>query len=464
MGVRLIRANGNRLTQADSSGTTTLTYDALNRLTQAVYPGTYGTYTWTYDAVGNRTQQTAPAGTTAYTYDANNRLTQAGSTTYAYDANGNLTSLSTGRTFAWDVFNRMTATTAAGSTVTHTYNGDGLKTKRVGPSGTTNYYHDGIRPIWETNSAGAMTAQYDRDIFGNLLSRLESGTRRYYHHDGLGSTTAITDTAGNVSATMLYDAWGNVRTNSGSTQGNYRFTGAERDVTTGLYHMGARFYDPTIGRWLSEDPAQDGSFEPSTLNLYAYVNNNPILVTDLTGLAPEPTPGPSPLYLPSADQELFEQQRGSLPGMIWGAAKGNYKSFAEFLSRFEQLLGTLGYSAGFISAVLAVMAIGVAVLGGIPLAATATAFAVFAVTMTALTLVAQHGTGRISAAQGGFVLGLSALGLWGAGQGSRVYAAMHSGGLPSPGQSGLIISWVSARELSKISSFIQDLILQRGRR
>ncbi len=288
--------------------------------------------------MGNRTQQTAPAGTTAYTYDANNRLTQAGATTYAYDPNGNLTSISTGRTFAWDVFNRMTATTASGSTVTHTYNGDGLKTKRVGPNGTTNYYYAGIRPIWETNSAGAMTAQYDRDIFGNLLSRLESGTRRYYHHDGLGSTTAITSTTGAVSATMLYDAWGNVRTTSGSTQGNYRFTGAERDVTTGLYHMGARFYDPTIGRWLSEDPVQDQSFEPATLNFYAYVANNPLVFTDLRGTTIDSS---STGRGKSADERLqdFINALNDLYAYIEALIQGGHAQLASGVHLGIQLLG-----------------------------------------------------------------------------------------------------------------------------
>ena len=119
-------ANGNRLTQADPSGTTTFVYDALDRLIQAAYPGGYGTYSWTMDAVGNRLTQTGPGGPTNYTYDANNRLIQAGSATYPYDANGNVTNISSGRTFTWDVFNRMTSTTASGTTVTYTYNGDGL--------------------------------------------------------------------------------------------------------------------------------------------------------------------------------------------------------------------------------------------------------------------------------------------------------------------------------------------------
>ncbi len=293
-------ANGNRITQCDLSGCAGLTYDALNRLTSAAYQGGYGTWSWTYDAVGNRIQQTAPAGVTNYGYDANNRLTSAGATTYTYDGNGNLTSSSAGQTFTWDAFNRMTQATGPGGVVTNTYNGDGLKVRRVGPDGTTLYYHDGIRSIYETDTAGNRLNQLDRDIFGNLLSwREASGARWYVAHDGLGSTAALTDSSGAILFSMLYDAWGNPR--AGNHYGKYRFTGAEHDAATGFYHMGARFYDSVTGRWLTEDPlrvgaltlrqglavsvAADRSFDPSSLNLYAYAAANPVNYIDPTGLA-----------------------------------------------------------------------------------------------------------------------------------------------------------------------------------
>jgi len=185
--------NGNRLTQADSTGTSSFTYDPLNRLTQAVYPGTWGAWNWTYDAVGNRTQQVAPTGVTTYTYDANNRLNSAGASNYTYDANGNLTAISTGQSFSYNAFNQMIQATGPGGTATYSYNGAGLKTQRTGPDGVARYYYDGIKPIWETDGAGAMTAQLDRDIFGNLLSRQDMTGRRYYHPDGLGSTVALTN-------------------------------------------------------------------------------------------------------------------------------------------------------------------------------------------------------------------------------------------------------------------------------
>jgi len=108
-----------------------------------------------------------------------------------------------------------------------------------------------------------------------------------------------------LAANMLYDAWGNVRANDGEVQGKYRYTGAEQDTTTGLDHMGARFYDPTVGRWLSEDPVQDQHFEPDSLNFYAYVFNNPVLLTDPLGTDPPPYPsGPTPEGIQEAAQRL----------------------------------------------------------------------------------------------------------------------------------------------------------------
>ncbi len=280
----------------------------MNRLTQAVYPGTWGAWSWTYDPVGNRTQQVAPTGVTTYTYDVNNRLNSAGTSNYTYDSNGNLTGVSTGQTFTYDVFNQMTQAMGPGGTATYAYNGAGLKTQRNGPDGITRYYYDGIRSVWETDGAGAVTAQLDWDIFGNLLDRQDTTGRRYYHPDGLGSTVALTNESGVVSASMLYDAWGNLRAAGGTAPGKYQFTGAELDSTTGLYHMGARFYDPTVGRWLSEDPVQNQSFNPLSLNFYAYVLGNPTRLTDPTGLdALDPGIGGGPTMI---EQVMKWMERG----------------------------------------------------------------------------------------------------------------------------------------------------------
>lgn len=327
-------ANGNRLSQADGTGTTTFTYDASNRLTAAAYPGTYGSWSWVYDAAGNRTSQTAPSGTTPYTYDANNRLTTAGAVNYSYDANGNLTSTTAGQSFSWDAFNRLTGAGGSGGSVSYTFNGDGLKVRRTGPDGATVYFYDGIRPIWEADGSGTLKAQLDRDIFGNLLSRREvSGIRRYFAHDGVGGMTGVTDETGSHIASLFYDAWGNVRATGGTwTAGNYRFTGAELDPATGLYHMGARFYEPLIGRWLSEDPVQDRYSQPVSLNFYAYVANNPLVLVDPTGMKEDPG---------TLDLVRVDEERQNIVKRLLELADGSVEKVAEFLrgvvTQFESI-------------------------------------------------------------------------------------------------------------------------------
>jgi RHS repeat-associated protein len=94
--------------------------------------------------------------------------------------------------------------------------------------------------------------------------------------DALGSIVKTTDSAGNPSSEVQYDAFGNVQGLGGSA-----FTGREWDDETGLYYYRARYYDPKIGRFLSEDPI---GFAGGDVNLYAYVWNNPTRYLDPFGL------------------------------------------------------------------------------------------------------------------------------------------------------------------------------------
>jgi RHS repeat-associated protein len=104
----------------------------------------------------------------------------------------------------------------------------------------------------------------------------------YYHHDGLGSVIAMTNAAGTITGSQRFDAWGNDGGATGAIQ-QYGYTGREPDGT-GLIYYRARYYDPTIGRFLQKDPIglQGG------LNQYAYVANNPINLVDPLGLAASP--------------------------------------------------------------------------------------------------------------------------------------------------------------------------------
>ena len=106
----------------------------------------------------------------------------------------------------------------------------------------------------------------------------------YYVTDHLGTVVQTTNAAGAVSLSRDYDPYGNPI--AGSTQSGYAFTGREWDAETGLYYYRARYQDPKLARFLTEDPiGLKGGY-----NLYAYVENRPTVLLDPEGL--KPTCGP----------------------------------------------------------------------------------------------------------------------------------------------------------------------------
>ena len=111
------------------------------------------------------------------------------------------------------------------------------------------------------------------------LAAVEGSTVTYFHADALGSIAKMTSAEGSVDLSRRYDAWGNLEL--AATSGGYTFTGREWDAETGLYYYRARYYDPKIGRFVSEDPI---GFLGGN-NFYAYVENNPVNWSDPTGLA-----------------------------------------------------------------------------------------------------------------------------------------------------------------------------------
>ncbi|HXZ80981.1 MAG TPA: RHS repeat-associated core domain-containing protein [Terriglobales bacterium] len=146
--------------------------------------------------------------------------------------------------------------------------------------GTTNYTYDGDNLIEETNASGTFVARYTPGI--NIDEPLgRSGTSlNFYNADGLGSITSLTDSAGASASTYTYGAFGNLSAYSGAVVNSYRYTAREFDQETGLYYYRARYYDPNISKFISEDPIR---FE-SGYNLYGYVNNRPTFFTDPLGL------------------------------------------------------------------------------------------------------------------------------------------------------------------------------------
>ena len=114
----------------------------------------------------------------------------------------------------------------------------------------------------ETDEHGDTIVEYTREPgeFGPLLSENRGGTESYHHYDALGSTTFLTDAAGNVTDTFAYDAWGNQVSRTGTTPTPYTWVGRwgyqDDTATTGGYYVRARTYQPTVARWMSEDPIE----------------------------------------------------------------------------------------------------------------------------------------------------------------------------------------------------------------
>lgn len=145
---------------------------------------------------------------------------------------------------------------------------------------TTQYVYDGLDIIQEKQN-GTVTANYMRTLnIDEPLARLTTNTPRFYQTDALGSVIALTDESGTVKTTYSYDPFGNV-TVSGETSDNpFQYTGRENDGTW-LYYYRARYYSPELQRFISEDPI---GFDGGSINLYSYVNNNPVNETDPYGL------------------------------------------------------------------------------------------------------------------------------------------------------------------------------------
>ncbi len=116
---------------------------------------------------------------------------------------------------------------------------------------------------------------------GGLIGETRGGTSKYYHADALGTTRAITNSSQTKTDSLDTDAFGMNVAVTGTTPTPFGFAGQhgyQNDSVTGLMRLGHRFYDASVGRFLSRDPIQDG------YNWYAYVNNDPVNKVDPEGV------------------------------------------------------------------------------------------------------------------------------------------------------------------------------------
>jgi len=296
-------AAGNRTSKTNQLNNVTegYTYDPLYQLTQ-VAQGATTTESYSYDVVGNRLSS---MGVSSYNYNSSNQLTSTSSTTYTYDNNGNtLTTADTNGTtqYAWDFENRLSQVTlpGAGGTVSFKYDPLGRRIQKTSASGTVNYLYDGYNLLDELDNSGSVLARYTEGGIDEPFAELRSATTSYYQQDGLGSATSLSNSAGALANTYVYDSYGNLSASTGTLINSFRYTGREFDSETNTYYYRARYYDQTTGRFLSEDPFQMSGDGP---NFYSYTLDNPVNYVDPMGTSaqgppPPPTPGlPGPAQL-----------------------------------------------------------------------------------------------------------------------------------------------------------------------
>jgi RHS repeat-associated protein len=150
--------------------------------------------------------------------------------------------------------------------------------QRSGAKGSTKFIYDG-QDVLLDDSDGTQTKYLNGPGIDDKLRMQAGSSVGYYLADHLGSTNGLTDGSGSLTASNFYDSFGN-GTNP-SFPSRYQYTGREFDPVTGLQYNRARWYDPSIGRFISEDPI---GFGGGDVNVYNYVKGNAINRTDPLGL------------------------------------------------------------------------------------------------------------------------------------------------------------------------------------
>jgi len=291
--------NGNILSVSDGTNTTSYVYDKQNQLIRENNQAGGFTHTWQYDNAGNiqiRTEYAyttgtlgTPTDTVTYTYadeSWGDLLTAYDGASITYDGIGNPNALD-GWSFTWEHGRELVTMSNSTTTWTNTYNADGLRTKRTNGTTTYSYVYTGSSLLSMT--VGSNTLYFNYDAAGTPLTVTYNGTTYYYATNLQGDIAAILDSTGTAVVSYTYDAWGNPISTTGTlatTLGQYnplRYRGYVYDTETGLYYLQSRYYNPKVGRFVSEDITVSTGQRFVGCNMFVYCINNPMNYVDSRG-------------------------------------------------------------------------------------------------------------------------------------------------------------------------------------
>ena len=287
----------------DSGRTAAYTYDSLGRAVTAVTNGStaYPKWglSWGYDRYGNRLNETVTAGQAP-----SNSLTFAnpgGAQTnqpdgMCFDASGNILAQTNATcppnapTYSYDAANQMTSYQSGSGAGGYVYDDHGKRVKKclpncTSPTSSTVYIFSAGKDIAEYDNGAAPASPSREYIYsgGTLLSTLTSASTTYHHSDHL-SVRVSTDANGNKIGEQGHYPYGE-SWYSANTTTKFIFTSYERDSESGNDYAMGRYYLVALGRYCTADPVSGSPGDPQSWNRYVYVRDNPISMTDPSGLS-----------------------------------------------------------------------------------------------------------------------------------------------------------------------------------